>query len=136
MDRPPWGAAWMRSGRNDAALDATAQPGRNHEPDETADACADHDPPWWPNGFVLPVLQVQRQHPAGAVTSEDAESSLGLVRHQLGRPRRSEDQVRTDLADALDRSQEGTDLILDQRADRAAHRREAVGDVDVPGGLD
>src|SRR5438093_5446013 len=86
-------------------------------------------PPRLGQSLVVPVLQVQRQP---AVRSEDAERGLRFVRHQLRRPRRPEDELGPDLTDPLDRGQERTDLVLDQRSDRTPHRGEAVTDIDVP----
>src|SRR3954447_3792203 len=62
---------------------------------------------------------------------EDAQRRLGFVRHHLGAPRRTEHELRPYLAETVDRREERADLVLDQRADRTAHRRQAVSDVDV-----
>src|SRR6478672_7845147 len=69
--------------------------------------------------------------PSPLADLEDAQCRLGFVRHHLGAPRRTEHEFGTDLAEPLDRREERADLVLDQRPDRAAHRGEAVADVDV-----
>jgi hypothetical protein len=68
--------------------------------------------------------------------SEDPKGRLRFVGHQLGAPGRAEHELGPDLPDPLDRGEEGSHLVLDQRPDRAAHRRERVLDIHVTVGLD
>src|SRR3954467_3409583 len=63
--------------------------------------------------------------------SEDAQRRLGLVRHHLGTPGGPEHELRPHLTEAVDRREERAHLVLDQRAARATHRRQAVLYVDV-----
>src|SRR5918999_5270274 len=68
--------------------------------------------------------------PAGLQLAE-AEDELGVFGHLLRAPRWIPGQLGFDLLDALDVLRGFDDLLLDERADRAAHRGEGVLDVDV-----
>src|SRR6185437_9950112 len=56
----------------------------------------------------------------------EAEDELGVVRHLLRRPRGIPRQLGLDVLDLGQRPQDLFDVLLDQRAGGAAHRREAV----------
>src|SRR5215218_601949 len=59
----------------------------------------------------------------------EAEDELRVVGHLLRRPRRVPRQFDLDVVDAGDLRRDAVDVLLDHRAGRAAHRREAVNDL-------
>src|SRR5512132_3951175 len=109
----------------------TAQTRRDHEADESTSTRSDHDP--YSHGRLRrSFYPCCRCNVNRLPRSEDAERCLRFVRHQLGRPRRAEDERRPYLTDLLDRRQQGADLVFDERSNRTSHRGEAVRDVHVP----